>query len=75
MAGFGLCADGGDWWGVRGDWGARTRAAGANWGAKVAARGMFGLVGHLVGAGSLRLGLGHKKVEAWARALGGRARS
>ena len=75
MAGFGLCADGGDWRGVRGDWGARTRAAGAKLGAKMAARGTFGLAGHLVGAGSLRLGLDDKKVEAWAHALGGRARS
>ena len=64
MAGFGLCASDGDWWGVRGDWGARTRAAGANWGAKMAAGGAFGLVGHSVGAEGLRCGLGHKKVEA-----------
>ena len=74
-AGFGLCADGGDWRGVRGDWGARTRAAGAKWGAEMAARGTFGLAGHLVGAEGLRCGLSHRKVEACARALGGCARS
>ena len=75
MAGFGLCANGGDWRGVRGDWGARTRAAGAKLGANMAARGTFGLAGHLVGAEGLRCGLSHRKVEACARALGGCARS
>ena len=75
VAGFGLCANGGDWRGVRGDWGARTRAAGAKLGAKMAARGTFGLAGHLVGAEGLRCGLSHRKVEACARALGGCARS
>ena len=64
MAGFGLCANGGDWREVRGDWGARTGAAGAKLGAEMAARGTFGLAGHLVGAGGLRCGLCHRNVVA-----------
>ena len=66
MAGFGLCAGGVDCRGVRGDWWAGMRAAEANWGAKAAARGTFGLVRQLVGAAAecCRLGLDAKIVEA-----------